>query len=70
MAGRSKCKDGQAPGSTTRNEAATKAILLGLGPDKRLGALMVGFDVIYDFFDRNLKRCVCALGLAKCLCKA
>ena len=35
---------------STRNEAATKAIYLGLGPDKRLGTLIGGFEVIYDFF--------------------
>jgi len=42
----------------------------GLGPDKHLGALIACFNVIYDFFDRRLQRCACAIGLANCLCKA
>jgi hypothetical protein len=32
------------------------AMHLRVGPGERLGMLIVGFDVIYDFFDRRVKR--------------
>jgi hypothetical protein len=32
------------------------AIHLRVDPDERLGVLIAGFDVIYDFFDRHVKR--------------
>jgi hypothetical protein len=34
------------------------AIHLRVDPHERLGVLIVGFDVIYDFSDRRVKRCI------------